>query len=122
MLVAAKWVERIGYRGAPLRRTYLLWRVLPVVAIPAFWLGDAGLAALNLNVSETTATVLIVVSALLMTGVIIWAQGITQRNMVTEILRNAHLPLMKINDRSIGTIAGYDNWIGRVGSLARPAL
>jgi hypothetical protein len=122
MLVAASWVERIGYRGAQLRRNYLLWRVSPVVAIPAFWLCIAGVAALRLNVSETTATVLVIVSALLMTGVIIWAQGITQRNMVTEILRNAHLPPMKINDRSIGTIAGYDNWIGRVGSLARPAL
>ena len=92
-----------------------------MVAIPTFWLCIAGVAALHLDVGEATATVLVIVSALLMTGVIIWAQGVTQRTMVTEILRNARLPPMKINDRSIGTIAGYDNWIGRVGSLARPA-
>ena len=122
MLDAASWVERIGYQGAQLRRKYLFWRWALLGAIPVFLLCDVGLAALHLNNGiETTAVVLVVVSVASVVCGVVRAYVVTQRTMVAEILRKARLPPMNISDRSLSTIAGYDNWIGRVGSLAHPA-
>jgi len=120
MSSSAEWTDRIGSRGAQLRRTYLLWRVALLVAIPAYWVCAVGVGALHLNLSVPAVIAIVIVSSVAVAGGIVRAQVVSRRKLVTEILQHARLPEAGIADRSIGSIAGYDNWIGRVSHLARP--
>lgn len=120
-VASEKWVLRLGSTGAALRFRYMFLRVLLVgwvllvliVGLPP-WPRPGWFYAPETIV---IAVLLVVIVPLAIIGAQLW----TRRRLVAEVLRNARLPDMPISDRSLGSVAGYDNWMGRVGGLAREA-
>jgi len=116
----AKWVERIGVRGARLRYRYIYWRLSIFVWVVIFALVGAVMRYLRVAGTDASiALVIIIVASVAGGSLIVRAQVVSKRRAVAEILRYCRLPEMAMADRSLFTIAGYEDWIGRVGILAR---
>lgn len=74
-----------------------------------------GVAGANASI----ALVIIIAASVVGGTLIVRAQVVSKRKAVAEVLRYCRLPDMAMADRSLFTVAGYEDWIGRVGILAR---
>lgn len=113
-----KWVSRLGSAGARLRLRYIYLRFLLLVwvfAVLAILLPRWPTPAWFYT---PTTIVIVLVVGVSVPLLIIGAQIRSRRPLVAEVLRNARLPEMPVSDRSLWTLAGYDDFIRRVGSLA----
>ena len=114
-----EWVTRLGSTGAALRFRYVFLRYsLLAWVLIVFFVGVLPWPRPAWFYAPTTIAIAITVIVIVPLA-IVGAQLVSKRQLVSEVLRNARLPKMPISDRSLGSIAGYDDWIRRVGGLAR---